>query len=185
MKKIILCALLLAGTGAFAEDSTAVLQKDALLGAMQDEMSRTLDKLRLGDLKKPYFANYSVLDDTMSIVTASFGSVLWENMRNQYRRARVEVYVGDYAFDNSGFNYQRPEAEIIPLEAGYDGLRFSLWLMSDNGYKKALESYSRKEAFSRIKNMTEQEPSRSQAQSVKIYAPQEQLLPGDEQLREL
>ena len=186
MKKTIFClALLLSLAPVSRAQEEPALQKDALLRAMQDEMSRTVGLLRLDQLEKPYFAAFTVWDGTSSFVEAGFGAVTSENLRNRYRRASAEVYVGDYVFDNSKFNYQRPTVANVPQDAGYDGVRFSLWSMSDNAYKDALEAFSRKKAFRQLKTFSEFLQDRTTAQATRTYASQEQALPGDEELRSL
>ena len=185
MRKNALAALLLLCHAAVSAQEFPAMQSDVLLRAMQDELSRTTGVLQLGSWQKPYFAAYTVWDGTSSYVGASFGAVLNEDLRRAYRRARAEVYVGGYSFDNSRFNYQRPETALVPVEAGYPGLRFVLWSMSDGAYKNALEAFSRKTAFRRMKSLEDIPPSRSAAQAQKTYVPQEQTLPDDGQLREL
>ena len=185
MRKPLLAVLLCMALGRVAAaQEFAALQNDALLRAMQDELSRTTGVLQLGAFQKPYFAAYTVWEGTTSYVSASFGAVISENMGRQYRRARAEVYVGNYGFDNSRFNYQRPETANVPVEAGYEGLRFVLWSMSDGAYKNALEAYSRKAAFRRMKTLDDIPPSRAEVKTQKTYAPQEQAMPADADLRE-
>ncbi|NLO91525.1 MAG: hypothetical protein GX410_05990 [Elusimicrobia bacterium] len=186
MKKTVLCLglLLCLGRVSCAQEEPA-LQNDAILRAMQDEMSRTVGILRLDQLEKPYYAAYTVWDGTSSFVEAGFGAVLSENMKNRYRRASAEVLVGDYAFDNSKFNYQRPNVSNVAQDAGYDGVRFTLWSMSDGAYKDALEAFSRKKAFKQMKSFSEMLQDRTTAQAFRTYVPQEQALPDDAQLRGL
>lgn len=133
--------------------------EDVVLKAMEDELSRTMEKLRLDDMKKPYFAYYYVVDSTSRYISASFGDVLDENF-NADRYGKVEIRVGDEKFDSSryiGANFygHRPFSGNLPVETDYDAIRKSLWLLGDEAYKDALEKYSQKDSYRRKKNIKE------------------------------
>ena len=72
---------------------------------MQDEMKRSMAELRMKGEAAPYYIAYEVLDRTMSDVSGRLGAIV-ENPPRRARTLRVEVRVGDYAFDSSRFVVQ-------------------------------------------------------------------------------
>jgi predicted Zn-dependent protease len=153
MKNIfnLICLLFLAAAPAAAEDT--------VLKAMTDEMQRTTQRLRMDSLDKPYFASYYVVDSTDNYVSAVFGA-LENDSFSISRNAAVDLRVGTADFDSSGYvgqDFRGYEPGNGPMneENGYDAIRFSLWTLTDDVYKKALEKYSQKNAYQKKKNITE------------------------------
>lgn len=137
----------------------AAAAEDMVLKAMQDEMQRTVQRLKMDSLDKPYFASYLVVDSTENSISAVFGSLRSDDA-GIFRNVGVDLRVGDQNFDNSGyvgqdFNAYVPGSASINEEDGYDAIRFSLWSLTDDVYKKALEKYSQKKAYQKKKNITE------------------------------
>lgn len=127
---------------------------DVTLRAMQDELQRSLT-LQLPPLEKPYYIDYSI--DTLQIYSAaaSLGGLI-AAQQNFLNVPRVRVHVGTYAFDNtnflgSTFGFQSQ----LPREPDYLLIRRMLWLETDQGYKSAVQSISRKRAT--LKNLTQTE----------------------------
>ncbi len=133
---------------------------DSVFKAMKDEMSRSMNKLRMDSLQKPYFLNYQVAEGRSLGITASFGAVESEYTA-PYRRLRVDLRVGSPEFDNSNYAANvwegyRVEADWeLALDDNYDSLRYSIWAATDKAYKKALETFSKKKAYKESKNFTE------------------------------
>jgi hypothetical protein len=75
-------------------------QESPTLAAMQDEMRRSMEELRMKGEAAPYFIAYEVLDRTMSDVSGRLGAIV-ETLPRRTRTLRVEVRVGNYAFDSS------------------------------------------------------------------------------------
>ena len=72
--------------------------------AMRDELARSMEKLRLPQLDKPYFIAYRIHEARGLEASATCGSLLSSSDDDSRIRAlTVEVRVGDYAFDNSNF----------------------------------------------------------------------------------
>ncbi len=133
--------------------------EDQVLKAMTDEMNRTVSRLKMDNLDKPYFVSYYVVDSSETAVSAVFGA-LKEDGFNAYRHASVDLRVGAPDFDNSwyvgqDFNGFEPGVASLNEEDGYDAIRFSLWSLTDDAYKKALEKHSQKRAYQKKKNITE------------------------------
>lgn len=133
--------------------------EDVVLKAMNDELARTMARLRIDNLDRPYFASYYVVDSTGYYCSAVFGA-LKSDESSLSRSAAVNLRVGSRDFDNSSyvgqdFDGYAPGTASLDEEEGYDALRFSLWYLTDGVYKKALEKYSQKEAYRKKKNIRE------------------------------
>jgi predicted Zn-dependent protease len=133
--------------------------EDAVLKAMTDEMKRTASRLRMDNLDKPYYVSYYVLDSSETAISAVFGALKEDSFKTS-RYAAAELRVGTPAFDNSWYAGQDidgfgPGTAALAEEDGYDAIRFSLWSLTDDVYKKALENYSQKKSYQKKKNITE------------------------------
>jgi hypothetical protein len=127
-------------------------EKDVLLEAMQDELKRSMDRLQLGDLQKPYLIAYTANAGKMYSVQATFGALTGES-EAPTRSMSTEVRVGDYTLDNTNFSgggFYFAGGFFgggLCLEDDYDAIRYRLWLSTDSRYKSALESLAGKKAF--------------------------------------
>ena len=141
-------------TGIFpAADAQNIARQDVVMDAMRDEMARSIKELTVGDLEKPYFISYRVVESETLSVGAAFGA-LNHSTSNRSRRLTVEVRVGDYKLDNSHFfsfafdpgtQMQIFNSTVpLPLEDDYKEVRRQLWLATDGVYKKAVEDLSKK-----------------------------------------
>ena len=159
-RSMVICCLLLASVGLQAQD--------AVLRAMQDEMQRSMKKLRLEQMELPYFISYKVTDTDSREASASFGSLL-SSSENHSRMLSVEVRVGDYALDNSNFlSFQFGGSGVatrmfggtvqVPMDDNYDELRRQIWLATDGAYKKALEDLSGKRSALQNKSRADNVP---------------------------
>jgi predicted Zn-dependent protease len=171
MKPLICLALIFASRVLHAEE-------DAVGRAMHDEMQRSMQKLRLEQLDKPYFISYLVVDNESKEVAATLGSVLSSTESNT-RSLMVVVRVGDYDTDSGNFlsMLSGPEGMAatmmagmiqLPLDDNYNELRRKIWLTTDRAYKKALEDLSAKRAVLQNKNRTEKIADFSKALPVSI-----------------
>lgn len=161
--------LLLSCTLAFGQQKQAA-DADTVMKAMQDELKRSVEKLQLKDLDKPYFIEYEIADVESFTATAAFGGLLYSN-RDHGRGLSVEVRVGGYDFDNEPTGY--PSQLVI--EDDYNALRHDLWLATDAAYRGAVETLARKRAF--LKNRTEDEkiPDFSREEPVTLIAAKQKL----------
>ena len=157
---------------------SAAAQDDVVLRAMRDELARSMQKLQLEKLERPYFIAYRVTEKNTAEVKASFGALVSSSSaRNRF--LAVEVRVGSPKFDNSHFFSMSflnrgglgggfRGAALLPLEDNYRELRRQLWLATDSAYKKALEDLSRKRAALENKTSTEDVPDFSQEKPATI-----------------
>ena len=162
-------------------------QESPMLAAMQDEMRRSMAELRMKGDAPPYYIAYEVLDRTMSDVSGRLGSIV-ENPPRRARTLRVEVRVGDYAFDSSRFVIQgfvggglSGETVMAPLDDDYDAMRRELWLTTDTAYKRAITIFARKKAAFQNRTASDPIPDFSRASPVETSLPL--LAPPDESQR--
>jgi predicted Zn-dependent protease len=130
---------------------------DHTLDAMRDEMQRSRDRLMLqtGDAttpSKPYYIEYRLLDLDERTITAEFGALV-SSTSSRNRFMSVQVRVGNHKVDSSnfitseGFSGFLGSTGTVGIDHDYDSLREDLWLATDQAFKEALESYSKKQAF--------------------------------------
>jgi predicted Zn-dependent protease len=149
-----------------------VIAEDVLDRAMRDELARSVEKLRMEGLDKPYFIAYRVMDRSGQNVGATFGSLI---ARSQFhsRFLAVELRVGQYTLDNTNFissaSFGRRPAgtTLLPLDDDYNELSRHIWLATDAAYKSALEELSQKRAFLKNKNRTQEVPDLTQEEALK------------------
>ena len=129
---------------------------DVVMRAMRDELARSMQQLREGQLARPYFIAYTVHDLSSTHLSATGGSLV----SNESKRARtlsVELRTGDYALDNTNFlampnmSLGGDFAELgrgleLPVEDNYLELRRQIWLATDAAYKRAAEALAAKRA---------------------------------------
>jgi TldD protein len=131
--------------------------KDHTLQAMKDEMARAKSRLELSippanQPVRPYFIEYRLLDVDIREVVGEFGA-LESTSRNRTRFMNVAARVGDYKLDNSNFigdesfrGFIGPSGSV-GIDRDYDSLRQDLWIATDQAFKEAVETYSRKQAY--------------------------------------
>lgn len=129
--------------------------QDKTLAALHDELQRSISRLMLPNQEKPYYIQYRLLDLDERTIVAQFGALVGSSTsRNRYMS--VDVRVGDYKLDNSNFIGDRGfrgflggSTGTVGIDRDYDSLRQDLWLATDQSYKQALDSESRKKAYLR------------------------------------
>lgn len=171
--------------------SSLQAQDDIVMKAMRDELTRSLEKLQLEELDKPYFIAYRVEERTNTRVSASFGSLI-SSSENRTRYLTVEVRVGDHTLDNTNFLsfYSFRRSGVVrmlggtvplPLDDDYKELRRQIWLATDGAYKKALEDLAKKRAVLQNKTRTEEVPDFSQEEPTTVV---ERAMPAKVDLAE-
>jgi TldD protein len=150
----ILAAALICSLTARAQ---APKDNDHTLQAMRDEMARSKTRLELKipgtpQPQRPYYVEYRLLDLDVREVVAEFGSLVRSNhTRNRFMD--VEARIGDYKLDSSNFvsddafrGFIGPTGSV-GIDRDYDSLRQDLWIATDQAFKEAVETYSRKQAY--------------------------------------
>jgi TldD protein len=157
-----LAALLGCGSSAHAQASGTVQAQapkdnDHTLQAMRDEMARSKTRLELQipgtpQPQRPYYIEYRLLDLDVREIVAEFGALVNTNhTRNRFMD--VAARVGDYKLDSSNFisddgfrGFIGPTGSV-GIDRDYDSLRQDLWIATDQAFKEAVETYSRKQAY--------------------------------------
>ena len=130
---------------------------DQTLGAMRDEMARSKTRLELKipgteQPVRPYYVEYRLLDLDVREIVAEFGTLL-TTTRNRQRFMNVEARIGNYKLDSSnfisdeGFRGFIGSQGSVGIDRDYDSLRQDLWIATDQAFKQAVETYSRKQAY--------------------------------------
>jgi TldD protein len=130
---------------------------DHTLQAMRDEMARSKARLELKipgtpQPQRPYYVEYRLLDLDVREVVAEFGALVKsDHVRNRFMD--VEARIGDYKLDSSNFisedgfrGFIGPTGSV-GIDRDYNSLRQDLWIATDQAFKEAVETYSRKQAY--------------------------------------
>ncbi len=150
--------LLLVAMGAETAKGAQVPQdNDHSLQAMRDEMARAKTRLELkipniDQPVRPYYVEYRLLDLEVREVVAEYGALL-SSTRTRNRFMNVEARVGSHKLDSSNFvsdegfrGFIGPTGSV-GIDRDYDSLRQDLWIATDQAFKEAVETYSRKQAY--------------------------------------
>ncbi len=116
--------------------------------AMHDELARSMDKLALPGLAKPYYLAYELWDGHRVHADASLGAII-ATADAPSRTIGIDLRVGDYTFDDSNTSGDRRLTVTPPLDDSYDVTRHQLWLATDSAYKRAVERLERKKAVAK------------------------------------
>lgn len=144
---------------------------DVVLKAMRDEVVRNYNKLYDKEFSKPYFISYSVYDNEVCGIDASFGGIK-STYNSKKRIAKIDLRIGNSDFDNSNFiteiNNFKPDYSYINIEDNYDAIRWGLWYLTDEAYKNACETLSRKKAYRQKRDIKELYPEISFTKPVNL-----------------
>ncbi len=157
MRTLRFAAILLASSIASAAFAQAPADNDHTMQAMKDEMARAKSRLELQITKgdkpvRPYFIEYRLLDMDVREVVGEFGALL-SSTHNRSRIMDVNARVGDYKLDSSNFVGEDAfrgfigSTGTVGIDRDYDSLRQDLWIATDQAFKEAAETYSRKQAY--------------------------------------
>jgi TldD protein len=140
-----------------ARAQTSPQDNDQTLRAMRDEMQRSKTRLELkipgtDQPVRPYYVEYRLLDLDVKEVVAQFGTLL-QSTHTRNRFMDVAARVGSYKLDSSnfigdeGFRGFIGAQGSVGIDHDYDSLRQDLWIATDQAFKEAVETYSRKQAY--------------------------------------
>jgi hypothetical protein len=130
---------------------------DHTLQSMRDEMNRAKTRLELkipniDQPVRPYYLEYRLLDLEVREVVAEYGTLL-SSTHTRNRFMDVEARVGSHKLDSSNFvgedafrGFIGPTGSV-GIDRDYDSLRQDLWIATDQAFKEAVETYSRKQAY--------------------------------------
>lgn len=147
-------------------DAVEADKRLVVLGALESELARSRERLRLPGEEPPYFIRYLVRDYDEYEQSARFGAIV-DDDETKVRQASVEVRVGDYHFDNTAddsadkmFDFDDLDryepSSAAPLDEDPDALRATLWQHTDVKYKRALAALHKKRG-ARVTKVVEDE----------------------------
>ncbi len=142
---------------AAAQETKEPKDTDQTLSAMRDEMARSKTRLELkipgtDTPVRPYYVEYRLLDLDFREISGEFGALLNSN-HSRSRFMDVEARVGNYKLDSSnfisddGFRGFIGSTGSVGIDRDYNSLRQDLWIATDQAFKEAVETYSRKQAY--------------------------------------
>lgn len=162
--KILLCLL---GMLAASPMDAWAAEPHPLLAVMDDELKLSMEKLVSSDVTRPFFLQYSVVDQQDWAITATLGSLVTNQTRHT-RQADVDVRCGDYALDNTHqlrgegryYDLSGMWGGTVPLPLNDDPLasRYALWLETDKQFKTAVKRLGQVKANIKVK-VEEEDPS--------------------------
>src|SRR5207248_9427536 len=125
--------------------------------AMRDEMARAKARLELkfpgtDEPVRPYYLEYRLLDLDVREIVGEFGALMTStHTRNRFMD--VEARVGSYKLDSSNFVSDEGlrgfigSTGSVGIDRDYDSLRQDLWIATDQAFKQAVDTYSRKKGY--------------------------------------
>ncbi len=173
-----------------AAADTIPLERQVEVRVLQRELGRTMSQLRLPNREPPYYGAYWLVDYDQNYVSASLGDVVEQNT-DAGRRLRVELRVGSPKLDNSNFAgvegmAMRVTDGLIPVPYGATALERTLWVTSDNAYRRAVELLDQKRAQRSAQVELESLPDDFSTQGlVAVEGPEALPLPAPERLAAL
>ena len=134
--------------------------EDVAFKAMQDEMNRNMENLKLDKLQSPYYLCYFITDAQLYSVSAKLGALV-KTIDKPLRQQNTTALVGSHQRNNLNFvgSQSRSSSFQIPmtLENDYDAIRRTLWANTDAQYKRAAEQFEAKLAAINQQNIPEEE----------------------------
>ena len=104
MKKNIIISFLLFATFSFVNFTYAQTEsfEDIAFKAMQDEMNRNIENLKLDKLKSPFYLSYLISDANLFSVEAQLGALV-KTTDKPFRNQETSVLVGNHQRNNLNF----------------------------------------------------------------------------------
>ncbi len=158
--------------------------KDVVMRALEDEMARSMSRLKLNGHSGPYFISYTAREFDNLRLGASCGA-LTEDDRSHWRDLIVDVRDGNYTLDSSNFHMGEREGmppgltnangKALTIDEDYDALRHALWLCTDTAYKAAIENLEAKKSYLEENNVRERPDDMSKEEPVVYSEPTNKL----------
>ncbi|MDR3093549.1 MAG: TldD/PmbA family protein [Bacteroidales bacterium] len=124
-----------------------VSAQDRLLNILKTELNREMTEFQAikDSSDRPYFISFRVDETKSATVRASMGSLIYSRT-SHHRVFTPMVRIGSYRMDNyhqiretSAMN--RTEPSYIPLDDSPEAISQTIWWMTDQTYKNAVERY--------------------------------------------
>ncbi len=153
-----------------------------LMRALADEITRSMN-LQMEDLEKPYFIQYIVDDSLVYHIIANYGAIT-SSERRRSRDFYSQTRAGSYELDNTNFTEESGGffrffggrgagggRASLPLDDDYTAIRQSIWWATDQDYKDAVETLTKKRAYMRDKTLEDRPNDFSKASIVEHVEP--------------
>ncbi|MCX7987772.1 MAG: metallopeptidase TldD-related protein [Bacteroidales bacterium] len=117
--------------------------------AIVDEVERNMREIQYKDYARPFYISFTLEDIHTVYVDASFGAIINSNEKRDRSWAN-RVLCGSYQLnDENYYDATRTKASgdgtlSLPLDNDYWGIRRALWLIINNTYKSAAQTYQNK-----------------------------------------
>lgn len=153
----------------FSSENNLFSQDDEIIRAMQDELQRSMNELKLENLQRPYFIEYT-LKIKQSYEIRSFLGSITDNTSPRIANVSLGLRVGDYRFDNTNFfdfglsffgsgdEEESFRNRRIPIELDYRTIRRELWLATDAAYKQVSETFAKKQSVLKTRLINDTTP---------------------------
>lgn len=132
-----------------ANTSGGTLSENIVLDTMQSELNRSFTHLKQDKGSPLYYLAYRLYEGTWQAVAARSGALTGRYSSRPWRMLSVDLRLGSPQFDNTHFlrshNSTPPHIyesssdsdSILPIEGAGAPLRQTLWLATDDAFKKA------------------------------------------------
>jgi hypothetical protein len=152
MKRAITVIAILLNLSALAQEKLPIVQQ-----AMRDEIERNMKELKSEGFDKPFFINYTLLDETTIQMTATLGALMNSIEAKNRQALSLRLLVGDYDFNDESLDNNLttpPQANEInlPIDDDYLGIRRSLWISTDNVYRSASRQFAKNKEMLKEQN---------------------------------
>ncbi|MDR2037517.1 MAG: TldD/PmbA family protein [Bacteroidales bacterium] len=146
---------------------------------LKDEMKREMDGFttKSDSIDRPYFISFRVDDTRSETVRTSLGSLVYSRAAHN-RVFTPMVRIGTYELDNyhqlretMPANYTDPS--YLPIEDSEDAIKQSIWWMTDQAHKNAVERYEKVRSNLAVKVKEEDtSPDYTPQNPVKYFEPE-------------
>lgn len=143
---------------------------EVLMKAMTDEMARSMGELMLEGLEKPYFLQYNAQDRVVLSMSAAYGGLKNSGVKRQ-RAIGSRIRVGSFNLDNTNVFRGAGGRGTLPLDDDYVALRHTIWRITDEDYKRAVEILTRKIAYLQDKTMEDRPDDFTPGEPVQAMQP--------------
>lgn len=149
---VLFFSFFLTSIGTLAQEKITVVQQ-----AMRDELERNMKELKSENFDKPFFINYTLLDEHSVQISATLGALMNSVETDNRAALSIRLLVGDYEFNDESLDnnlFSPPQANEISLPLGDDylGIRRSLWISTDNVYRSASRQFAKNKELLKEQN---------------------------------
>jgi len=134
---------------------------DIIFKAMNDELSRSLEKLTINKYPTPFFISYQLSDGHALTIQSTLGALRSSN-ETPSRAQSIRLMVGTYSLNDENFvsgsqSYSNGGSLSLPLDNDYDAIRRAFWIAGDQSYKRTIETYDQKLSALKQQNKSDEE----------------------------